>query len=190
MGKKKKTETELISISELARRAGTSRQAASEWCKSLEKRGIVVAVQEGRRGKVVDANSAIVTRYIENTSGACARTKEGAESGKEKSGNYLRKLNFQCKKTELQNEIVRGKYIPLDSVKIFFEKLAEVECELFSGFPGKVIERVEKELKIKMPPETKTKAMELLQSAAGNCLESTYRLIKNFESKNAVKTAG
>jgi len=187
MGKKIKTKTELISISELARRAKVSRAAAGEWCRNMEKRGIVVAVPEGRRGKVVDANSAIVTRYIENTAGASVRSKEGAESGKEKSRNYLRKLEFQCKKNEIQTELVKKNYVLFNSVQVFLEKLAELEAQIFSGFPDRVIEAVEKETKVKMPPDTKKKVKDYLNAAAGSCIESSFRLIKDFEKKNQPK---
>jgi len=188
MAKKKKAEPDLISLSELAKRAGVSRAAVTMWIKQQEAKGIVLAVPMGRRGKLIDANNKLVMRYVSNTAGKSIRPGNGANT--ENAGaNTIRKLTYQCKKTELQNALTREKYIPLESVKIFFEKLAEVECEIFTGFPDKVIRRVEAELKLKLPQDTKKKAAELLQTAVGSCLESTYRLIKDFERKNAPKAA-
>ena len=188
MTKKKKSEPELLTLAELARRIGASRSAVSQWVQSQEKAGIIVAVPVGRRGKMIDINNPIVRRYVQNTAGNSVRSGEGA-GAENASANTIRKLTYQCKRTELQTALTREKYISLSSVKVFFEKLAEVECEIFTSFPDKVIKRVEAELKLKLPQDTKKKAAELLQTAVGSCLESTYRLIKEFERKNAPKAA-
>jgi predicted transcriptional regulator len=188
MAKKKKAEPDLLTLAEMARRIGTSRSAVSQWVQSQARADVILAVPMGRRGKMIDINNPIVRRYVQNSAGNSVRAGDGA-SAENASANTIRKLTYQCKKTELQNTITREKYISLDSVKIFFEKLGEVECEIFSTFPDRVIKRVEAELKLKLPQDTKKKAAELLQTAVGSCLESTYRLIKEFERKNAPKAA-
>jgi len=186
MAKKKKSGTEPVSLAELAKRAGVTRAAVTTWVKNQEKRGIVLAVPVGRRGKLVDANNPLVRRYVQNTAGTSKRERD-AESPENKSGNYLRKLTYQCKKNEIQTELIKKNYIPFNSIRVFLEKFAELETRIFKGFPDRVIEAIEEETKVKLPPDVKAKAKDFLQSAVGSCIKSSFRLIKDFEKKNQPK---
>ena len=187
MAKKKKAEPDLISLSELARRAGVTRQAVNSWILQQEKAGIILAVPLGRRGKVVDANDKLVARYINNSTGKSNRTAQGGESAENKSPNTLRKLQFQAKKLELQNKALREKYIPTESVFALLNKYLEAEKEVYSGYSERVLQRIEKELKMTVDSERRKRVKEMLDNTVNDIHIMTGRLINDFKQKNKPK---
>jgi len=187
MAKKKKAGPDLISLSELAKRAGVSRAAVTMWIKQQEAQGVVIAVPLGRRGKVVDANDKLVTRYINNTAGKSNRTAQVGESAENKSPNTLRKLEFQVKKLDLQNKALREKYISTEGVFALLDKFLENESKVYNGWSEKVLRRIETELKIAIPPEKRKKAKEMLDNAVNDVHIMSQRTIDDFKQKNKPK---
>ena len=186
MAKKKKAEPDLISLSELAKRAGVSRAAVTMWIKQQEAQGVILAVPLGRRGKVIDANDKLVMRYINNTAGKSNRAVQGGESA-EKSPNTLRKLQFQAKKLDLQNKALREKYITTESAFALLDKFLEAESKVYKDWPEKVLRRIETELKIVMPPEKRKRAKEMLDNAVNDAHIMNQRIIDDFKKKNKPK---
>lgn len=187
MVKSKKDEPDLISLSELARRAGVSRAAASMWIKQQEAQGAVITVPLGRRGKVVDANDKLVMRYINNTTGKSIRVGQGGESAESKSPNTLRKLQYQAKKLELQNIAMRQKYVKRETAWAFLDKFYEFEAGLFNTWPEKVLKRIEKKLKITIPKDKKNEAKKMLRDTLASAHETNRRIIEDFKRKTAPK---
>jgi DNA-binding MarR family transcriptional regulator len=183
MAKKKKAEPDLISLSELARRAGVTRAAATMWTKQQEAQGVVIAVPLGRRGKAVDANNKLVMRYINNTAGKSNRSGESGNDTDSKSPNTLRKLKYQAKKLELQNIALREKYITRESAWAFLDRLSELEIELFNAWPEKVLRHIETELKIAISPDKRKEAREVMENALKTAHETNRRIIEDFKRK-------
>jgi len=184
MAKKKKLEPDLISLSELARRAGVTRPAVTMWIRQQEAQGIVLAVPMGKRGKAVNANDKLVMRYINNTAGKSNRAVQGGESAENKSPNTLRKLQFQAKKLELQNKMLREKYISTEGVFALLDKFLEAESKVYNGLPEKVLKRIETELKITIPPDKRKRAKEMLNNAVNDAHIMSRRTINDFKQKN------
>jgi len=187
MAKKKKSGPDIISLSELARRAGVTRQAVNSWVFQQEKAGIILAVPLGRRGKVIDANDKLVTRYINNTAGKSNRAAQSGEKAEDKSPNTLRKLQFQAKKLELQNKALREKYISTEDVFILLDKFLEAESKVYKDWPEKVLRRIETELKIAIPPEKRKRAKKMLDNAVNDVHIMSQRTIDDFKQKNKPK---
>jgi len=187
MAKKKKSGPDIISLSELARRAGVTRQAVNSWILQQEKSGIVLAVPMGRRGKVIDANDKLVARYINNSTGKSNRAAQGGESAESKSPNTLRKLQFQAKKLDLQNKALREKYIPTESIFALLDKYLEAEKEACSGYSERVLRRIEKELKMTIDPERRKRAKQMLDNTVNDIHITTGRMIDDFKQKNKPK---
>jgi len=185
MAKKKKA-ADLISLSELAKRAGVSRAAVTMWIKQQEAQGVVIAVPLGRRGKVVDANDKLVTRYINNTAGKSVRPGESV-SPVNRSDNFLRKLEYQTKKIQIQNTLLQEKYISRNAAIAFLDELAEIEKRLFSDWAGRVLDCIEAEGKIPMPPEKFVKAKVLIDEALQRAMDTNRRLIGKFKKDTAPK---
>ncbi|MDR0498022.1 MAG: hypothetical protein LBH42_10430, partial [Treponema sp.] len=95
----------LISLAELARRAGTSRQAVTQWIKLQEKAGVKLTVPAGRRGKLINPENPLVRNYIANTYGKTQRNEKDGKTAS-KAPAYIRKLTWQGKQTRLKNQIL------------------------------------------------------------------------------------
>jgi len=182
MAKKKKLEPDLISLSELACRTGVTRPAVTMWIRQQEAQGIVLAAPMGRRGKVVNANDKLVMRYINNTAGKSNRMVPGGESAENKSSNTLRKLQFQAKKLELQNKMLREKYISTESVFALLDKFLEAEKEAYNGYSEKVLQHIE--AKFLIEPERRKRAKEMLDNTVNDIHIMSRRIIDDFKQKN------
>jgi len=188
MSKKKKPEPELISLSELAKRAGVSRAAVTMWIKQQEAKGLVLAIPLSRRGKVVDANDKLVMRYINNTAGNSVRSGESA-SPESRSDNFLRKLEYQTRKIQIQNTLLQEKYISRNAAIALLDELAELEKRLFSAWAGRVLDKIEDEGRIEMPPEKYVKARVLIDEVLQRAMDTNRRLIDKFKKDTAPKIA-
>ena len=189
MAKKKKAGPDLISLSELARRAGVTRAAVTMWVKQQEAQGIILAVPLGRQGKVVDANNKLVMRYINNTAGKSKRPGQDAGDAGSGSPNTLCKLQYQAEKLRLQNIALRKKYIPREAAFELFDKLLEFEKGYFDGFSDRILRRIEKELKIAITPESREKAKAYLDEAIQNAHITNTRIVEDFKRNTAPKHA-
>jgi len=190
MAKKKKTKTaapELISFSELANRAGVSRAAVSMWIKKQESEGIKLTRPSGRRGKLVDAGNPLVTRYIQNTAGKSDRPGQGKNDDDKKSPNTLRKLRYQAEKLRLQNIALRERYVETKGAWEFFDKLLEAEVEIFKGFSDRVLDRIEKELEIKIPAANRKKAKAHMDETIESAHLMNIRIVEDFKKRSASK---
>jgi DNA-binding MarR family transcriptional regulator len=187
MTKKKKAEPDLISLSELARRAGVSRAAVTMWVKQQEAQGVILAAPLGRQGKVVDANDKLVMRYINNTAGKSNRAEKSGESAENKSPNTLRKLQYQAEKLRLQNIALREKYVTRESAWAFIDKFSEFEIELFKAWPEKVLRRIETEMKFTIPPDKRKEAKGVMENALKTAHETSQRIIEDFKKRTAPK---
>jgi AcrR family transcriptional regulator len=186
---KKKTGTELVSLAELAKRAGVTRGAVTRFIEKTEKRGVVLAVKMGRRGKVVDICNPVVKRYLEN-SGGTSKREHGAESPENRSDNFLRKLEYQTKRLQIQNTLLQEKYISRNAAIALLDELAELEKRLFSGWAGRVLDKIETEGKIKIPPEKYLKARVLIEETLERVRKTNGRIIDKFRKDTAPKNAG
>jgi len=157
MAKQKKPE--LVSLSELARRSGVSRQAVSMRLDKQERQaGIELRKAGGRRGRLVDVNDPLLRRYINNAFGKSKRKNQGNEDVAEKSEDTLRKLKFQSEKLRLQNTALHSKYLTKTAAWAFFEIMLEVEKEKFAKYAPEVLKRIEKECKKKFPKNQRERA--------------------------------
>jgi DNA-binding transcriptional regulator YhcF (GntR family) len=180
--------TEKISLTELAKRAGVSCQAASKWVKYQEKQGITLTLVNdgkspgGRTVKFVNANDPTIKASLNHESNKGDRGRAGTEGGeKVKSGHALRKMKAQIEKTELATRGQRGKYMRLSTAIAFLDKYRELEEKHFKALPEKILTRIEKELKMKATPEARAKAKKLLDKAIENALETSRRLDEDFK---------
>jgi biotin operon repressor len=187
-GKKKKAKTELVSCAALAKRCGVTRGAVATWIKNLEKRGIVIAVNVGRRNKYVDLNNPAVKRYIENTGGD-SRRESGAESPDRRSDNLLRKIAYTTRKIEIQNTLLQEKYISRNAAIMLLDELEKLENRLFSEWAGRVLDEIEAEGKIKMEPEKYIKARVMIDETLQRARGTNGRIVDKFRKDTAPKTA-
>jgi len=189
MAKKKKAGPDLISLSELAHRAGVTRAAVTMWIKQQEAKGVVIAVPLGRRGKAVDANDKLVMRYINNTAGKSVRPGGAGQGTGSGSNNTIRKIQFQTRKIELQNMLLQEKYISYNAALALLDELEKLETELFAGWSDRVLDRIEAECKIKVMPEERMKAKEMIETALNSVRASNRRIIAEFKKNAGPKTA-
>jgi predicted DNA-binding protein YlxM (UPF0122 family) len=179
---------EKISLAELAKRAGVSRQAASNWVKYQESQGIALTLNEtqksraGRRAKLVNANNPLIRDYINNITSKRERGGSAAD-GKVKSGHNLRKVKAQIEKTELATRGQRNKYMRLSTAIAFVDKYRELEEKHFKALPEKILTRIEKELKMKATPKARAEAKKLLEDAIENSLATSRRLDEDFKQE-------
>ena len=187
MAKQRKSKTiapEMISISELGRRANCTRSAASIWLKKQEAQGICLAQASDRLGKLVDANNPIIKQYISNAMGKSNR-KEGANSG-QRLQDSVRKLMYQCEKQHLQNEILRGNYISNVSVLALLDKLTEIENIIFSGISDRILDNIHKNL-CEVKPKDRAAAKKIIDDAVKSAAETNRRIVQNYRRDNASK---
>ena len=191
MAKQKKSKPvapEIVSLSEIARRAGVTRAAVTIWLQAQEAQGIRLAQPQGRRGKAVDANNPLVMRYIENTTDKSTRPGGGKDAGK-KSPNTLRKLQYQAEKLRLQNIVLREKYIKTEFTWKFFDKLLEVEASVFEGFSDRILNRIETELNCTLTPERRKKAKAYIDQAIQDIHITNCRTVLDFKRNTKPKYA-
>ena len=182
MAKQKKSKPvipEMVSLSEIARRAGVSRTAVTLWFQAQECQGIKLVQPRGRRGKVVDASNPLVMRYIENTMGKSKRFQDRMK----KSDNTLRKLQYQAEKLRLENIALREKYVETKSAFEFFDKLLEAEVGVYDGFSDRVLNRIETEFNLTIPPEDRKKAKAYIDQAIQDAHIMNCRLVEDFKKK-------
>jgi biotin operon repressor len=178
--------TKFISLAELARRAGTSRQAVTQWIKLQEKAGIKLAVPAGRRGKLINPENPLVKAYAANTYGKAQRNEKEGET-ENKSPAYIRKLQWQVKRINLINQILRKKYIERGAALESLDQFLVLEEKAFSGFSDSLIKRIEKKLTVVIPPEKRTKAQELIDTNVQSAKASNRRLINDFKESTCLK---
>ena len=192
MAKQKKSKPlapELISLSELARRAGVTRAAVTVWIHNQEAQGINLVQPSGRRGKVVDANNPLVRHYVQNTYGKSERLENDNKDAGKKSANTLRKLRYQAKKIHLQNIALREKYIDTKSAWELFDKLLEIEADVFDGFSGRVLKRIKTELGCTITPESRKKAKAFIDEAIADAHIAHCRIVSDFKRDTKPKYA-
>jgi len=180
----KKQTAELISIAELARRAGVSRAAASQWCKSQEEQGIKLTQPSERNGKLLDANNPLVKQYIENT---LNKSRRAFEDKIVKSENTLRKIRYQTEKLRLQNTALREKYIDTEAAVKCLDKTLEIEKEVFNGFSDRILDKIEKDFKLTIAPYKRKQAKTLLDQGIQDAYIMHLRVVDDF--KKSIKYA-
>ena len=173
----KSKQTDMITVSELARRAGVGRSAASLWVSSQEKAGTIITRRNGRRGKLVDVNDVAVRQYIQNTYGRSRR----ADNGSAKSGNTLQKMRYQAKKMSYQNLVLRQKYIDGPEVLALVNELLRVEKEVFAEFSNKALKQIQKELSIKIASSKRKQAKELIDQVLKSAHEMNSRTVHDLK---------
>ena len=192
MAKQKKPKPvtpEMVSLSEIARRAGVTRAAVTIWLQAQEAQGIRLAQPQGRRGKAVDANNPLVMRYIENTTDKSIRPGGGNKDTGKKSPNTLRKLQYQAEKLRLQNIALCEKYIETEFAWKFFDKLLEVEAGVFKGFSNRILNRIETELNCTLTPERRKKAKAYIDQAIQDAHITNCRIVEDFKRDTKPKYA-
>jgi hypothetical protein len=183
MSKKKQApvDPEWITMSELARRAGVSPQAAASWLNYQADKGIELRQQQGRRGKAVDANSPMIAAYINNENNKGDR-KPGAAAGGQSQPNpgyALHKMEQQIVKTELAARGQEQKYIRAAVVLATLDKMLELDEQYIRPLPEQIIKRLEKEYG-KLEPANRARALALLQKEIDHCIETSTRLNRDF----------
>ena len=181
---------ELITLGELAKRAGVSRPAVTAFLKKQLAAGAIEVYPGGfgRRSKCVDAQSPVVRAFIDNTLGAQDnRTMHnGAAAAPEAS---IRKLRAAIRKNALKTEMLRAKYIPTDFVFRMLDKYMEISEKAYAEMNERIPRRLQEEFG-PIPPEKIAEAREILEGATTKALEMSARLIADFKRDNApVKTA-
>lgn len=179
MTKKKKQDADLIPLAELSRRAGVSRAAVTYWLKEWEKEGVILAVNIGRRGKVVDANNPLVTRYIKNSDGKAARAAPGKTA--ELAENTVRKLKYRAEKLRLENIVLAKKYFPVDGVIKVLDEYLKGTAELAEKHPEAVMRRIEKEMGYKIEASKRDKAKKIMQDELSGAHEAVKKIITDFK---------
>jgi hypothetical protein len=182
MAKPKKPE--IISLSEMAKRAGVSRPAVIQWLASQEAKGIPLIHLQGRRGKMVDAANPLIAAYIANTLGKGIRPKEG--TGGAKSPEALRKLRNSIRKTELQTAALRGKYISRDFAHLAVDKFFELNVKHLAALPDNVCRALTKELGV-TDKEALEKIKGLFVEDVKRCLSIAEKQIADFKKATPVK---
>jgi len=173
MGKKQ----DIISLSELAKRAGVTRGAVSLWVNRQAEQGINLTERNGRRGIVINANNPLVKSYIQNT----GNSKRSERQDGEALPDTLRKLEFKVEKLRLENAKLRGKYINRDSALSFFDKLLESEKQEYKKFPYEILSKIEKVIKIKITPKIKKDIIELILAELDRAHKENERVIQDLK---------
>ena len=182
---------ELITLGELAERAGVSRPAVTAFLKKHLAAGAITVYPggHGRRSKCVDAASPVVRAFIDNTLGAQDNrtTHNSAAAAPEAS---IRKLKAAIKKNTLKLELLRAKYIPTDFVFKALDKYVEISEQVYAQMNERILRRLQEQFG-PIPPERITKAREILESSTTKANEMNARIIADFKQDNApVKRAG
>jgi hypothetical protein len=175
-----------ISLADLARRSGTSRQAVTQWVNLQEKAGVTLTVPAGRRGKLINPENPLVRNYIANTYG---KTRRGEKDGENKSPHLIRKLSWQSKQIKLKNQILRGKHIEREAALAFFDRFIVLEDKAFSGFSDRLMAKIEKRLNVTIFPENRAKARALIDGHVQSAKESNRRIVHDFKESTALKNA-
>jgi len=185
--KSKPAAPDMVSLAELARRAGVTRQAVTSWVKQQEAHGIRLVQLSGRCGKIIDANDPLVTCYIKNVkNAACPHGKDAGE----KSDNSLRKLQWRVEKIQLENEALRKKYLPTSCVIALLEQYLKLGDEAFKDFPERVLSRIERELNCTVTPESRREATKLIRDALASAHAANKRTVDDFKRKYAPEKTG
>jgi len=183
--KKTKAPEDWISAAELSRRAGVSKPAVSLWLKQQARSGIHLTRpnEKRNRGILVNAADPLVVRYIKNSAGHSVRTNTSNVST-EIGNNTLRKLQYRAEKMRMENERLREKYIPTDRVVLALAKLRELNTETLFVLPEKIISRIEREFKIKLPEEQRGQAKAMIEQAVKSANEMSDRMVEEFVKKH------
>jgi len=191
MAKQKKTKPiapDMVSLSELAKRAGVTRQAITSWVRKWEQRGVQLVKPKGRTGKVIDANDPFLSAYIKNT--ACKSNSPQSGKAAEKSNDTLRKLQWRVEKIRLENEALRNKYLPTKTVITLLEQDLKLSDEVFRDFPERVLSRIERELNCTITHEDRRAAMKMMQDTLASARVMKRRIVDDFKKKYAPKKTG
>jgi len=183
--KKTKTPEDWISLAELSRRAGVSKAAITLWVKAQARNGIQLTRpnEKRNRGILVNAADPLVVRYIKNSAGHSVRTNTNSVST-ELGNNTLRKLTFRAEKMRMENERLREKYLPTDRVVLALTKLQELNTEMFFVLPERILCRIEREYKIKLPAEQRDQAKSMIEQAVKSANEMSDRMVEEFVKKH------
>jgi len=175
---------ETITMSELARLAGVSRPAVTQWILKKEKQGICLSFLSGRTGRLVYANNPAVQAYIKNIRTSPAAKKETAD----KNSNLLSRLKYQVEKMRLTNAKERSKYIERDYVIGFFNELLNCEKAVFDDFTNELLHGLSEKLNRKFQLRETDKIREYIGKELKTAHTANKRTVDDYI--NANKSAG
>jgi len=183
---KKQREPLLITISELARKAGVSRAAASAWLKRQEAQGIELIHSDGRRRKLVDINNPLVKNYINNITEKSKRNDKQVETVPAMS---LKKIKYHAEKLRLENNALRNKYIKTEDVLSVLKNYIEYEEKLYKDFAERLLCKIESEMNIIITPNSRVEAKGVINTELSRAHDSTIKILNDFK-KEYVKNGG
>jgi hypothetical protein len=171
----RKQKKELISLAELARRAGVGRAAITAFVKKNEAAGLITVFPEGRRNKKVDLHAPAIQAYIQNA---------GHERGgkpKPAGEAELRRLKNRLENIRLKNKKLQEKYIGRDYMFEALDKYQEYSGLELHAMIGRVIARLKTQFGLNAKTEKQVRG--ILTERVDLALESSAREIAAFKRK-------
>jgi hypothetical protein len=142
---------ELITLAELARRAGTTRQSAGQWVKEQNEEGADLFIDDGpgsasRRSRKVNALNPVIMSYINDTYDRGKDRATSAAAGGAKSRSTAQKIVEFTRKLEIKNSEISAGYIPRELAFLFIETELHCARRHMRAFPAQAERAVSKAL--------------------------------------------
>jgi len=171
----------LVNLQELAKMAGVSKPAVSLWIRERKTEGIDLVHPGPGREKLVDLHHPLVKRYVQGIDGK-RKHAPNSEPLPGEINQQKRKMLASIERLTLKNKMLMGKCVDVNLCIEALNKQHSLFEAAFKKYPGEVLEKIEKELKLTVTKKQREAAAGTLRKQLKDALYAMRRELDGLKN--------